>query len=127
MPTKLNSDNPPAKPSKPSARLSALVTATNRNRVTGTAIHSGSGVSPINGNEERCTPPTQTTTAAAISCPRNFALYPSPTRSSQAPNNKMTAPPSNPDVTIGSFGAHSNIATKVPTANAIPPTLAIGA
>ena len=58
-------DNPPAKPSSPSERLTAFVTATITTSVRGTAIQAGSNASSKNGIEDSRTPTTLMAITAA--------------------------------------------------------------
>ena len=72
MPAKLMRDNPPAKPSSPSAKLTAFVTPTITNRVSGMATQAGNNTSSTNGTVLRRTPAKPMTIAAAQYLPEEF-------------------------------------------------------
>src|SRR5208337_3815267 len=77
-----NKADPAAKPSKPSIRLKALVTATTHKTVSGNPTNQGSEWEPkINGRSRTRMPPANSI-AAATACTANFKYGPAPRRSS---------------------------------------------
>ena len=77
-----NKADPAAKPSRPSMRLKALVTATTHNTVRGKPTNQGSEWDPkISGRSRTRIPPAKSM-VAAMACTANFKYGPAPWRSS---------------------------------------------